>query len=105
MFVLACASAVLLLVIVRSYRNAGKYTHTGKSKPTQRDRCDLKVFDFILCEHYHNVSVLQTRNVEYDEVVLSPTTASIPTEHNKAYVTTTPIPTDQNVAYGVHSSN
>ena len=50
-------------------------------------------------------TALQTRNVEYDEVVLSPTTASIPTEHNKAYVTTTPIPTDQNVAYGVHSTN
>ena len=50
-------------------------------------------------------TVLQTRNVEYDEVVLSPTAASIPTEHNKAYVTTTPIPTDQNVAYGVHSTS
>ena len=51
------------------------------------------------------------RNVEYDEVVLPPTSSSsssvIPTEPNKAYVSTktTPIPTDQNVAYGVHSSN
>ena len=49
--------------------------------------------------------------MEYDEVVLPPTSSSsssvIPTEPNTAYVSTTKttILTDQNVAYGVQSSN
>ncbi|CAI8007708.1 hypothetical protein GBAR_LOCUS5345 [Geodia barretti] len=79
--VLVCGSAVVVLVMVRRYHNHSKSTHAL------------------------DAAGLQTRNVVYDEVALSPTTTPssvIPTEPNTAYVTTT-IPTDQNVAYAVHS--
>ena len=117
MFVLACGSAVLVLVIIRQFYNRGKSTHTSDAGKILYALQTIAVMFGIVkklnvCEILCSMllvfsleTVLQTRNVEYDEVVLSPTTASIPTEHNKAYVTTTPIPTDQNVAYGVHSTN
>ncbi|CAI7999222.1 hypothetical protein GBAR_LOCUS2657 [Geodia barretti] len=62
--VLVCGSAVVVLVMVRRYYNRSKSTHAS------------------------DAAGLQTRNVVYDEVVLSPTSSSvIPTEPNTAYVT------------------
>ncbi|CAI8028056.1 hypothetical protein GBAR_LOCUS15990 [Geodia barretti] len=83
--------------------NPENYTFAlfGKNGATSLDEEPL------VCTKFSDSAGLQTRNVVYDEVALSPTTTSssvILTEPNTAYVTTT-IPTDQNVAYAVHSSS
>ena len=111
--VAVCGTAVIVLVIVRVYRNSVHTSDTGKCHISSRNPYIFAVKGFWV--DYTVFSLLvstQARNVEYDEVVLPPTSSStssvIPTEPNTAYVSTTmshTIPTEQNVAYGVHSSN
>ena len=81
--VVACATAVLGLVIGREYwhhRLSKKACHTGES-----------LIRIVSCHFLTQWTVSDARNAVYDEVILPPTSSSavIPTESNAAYVTHT----------------
>ena len=81
--VLACATAVLGLVIGRQcwqQRKSRKACHTGESP-----------IIIVSCHNLTSGAGPDARNVVYDEVILPPTSSSavIPTEPNAAYVTHT----------------